>query len=913
MINPQDIKKFAVDWKERGSEKSDANAFWIELLHAFGIAEPTKFMKFELPIDVEEHKCFIDIWLPTTRVLIENKSRGIDLEKPARQSDGKFLTPFRQALRYADALPYSQRPRRIVICNFDEIRVYDMDQFHRLPSYRPNVILLDRLPHEYSRLNFLIDPNDENVNPAVKISKQAIKLIKLVYDALERQLGIRNAELGIEKPFSNYALRITHYELSRFCVRLMFCLYADDADIFAPKQFARYFKNAEDRQAALIDLFRVLDTPPELRPNELRAELADFPYVNGDLFKDAAESVPGLNAAVNHYIIAAAEFDWIDVSPPIFGAMFESILNPDSRRKGGMHYTSVENIHRLIDPLFLDELHDEFKAARRKSKANRRHALEAFQLKLASLRFFDPACGSGNFLTETYISIRTLENETLAALRALGAPCEVLVSIENFYGIEINNFAVAVARTALWIAENQMLKRTASILEKELDFLPLTSAAHITCGNALRLDWNEVVPDGGDYIISNPPFVGRRYQTPTQRTEIAQLFNYKDIDYVACWFKRAAQFMSATQSRAALVATNSIVQGEQVAAVWKDILSVAHIDFAHRTFKWISDSDDPAAVHCVIIGFSTAPKPKPRIIFDGKDEIIAKNINAYLLDAPDFFIEGRAKPICNVPPMRNGNMPADGKNLIITADQIDDFIRREPRAKKFIRPLLGADEFIKGKRRYCLWLVDATADEIASMPTVAARVEAVRQFRLNSTFKNLIDTPHLFRDRNDPERFIVVPVVSSERRRYIPIGFMSKGTITTTQVQIIPDATLFHFGVLTSLVHMAWMRVVAGRLEMSYRYSATIVYNNFPWCARTSAIEKTAARILEVRKQFGDRSLASLYDDQTMPDELRAAHLENDNAVLDAYGFARDMSESEIVSRLMAMYQELVSSSTTRA
>ena len=898
-------RQFNDEWRARGNEKSDAQAFWLAFFRdVMNVPEPEKLMQFEKPIDVDDHKCFIDALIPSTRVLIEQKSRGIDLDKPARQSDGSVLTPFEQAKRYADALPYSQKPRWIVVCNFDEIRIHDMDH----PARPFNSIALDKIEHEIARLQFLIDPNDENVEE-VKISKDAAQLIDNIRAALERQLikiRLRNNTDKFDKtlpPEQSNAL-------NKLCVRLVFCLYAEDAALFKHNQFVDFVKANPGQTRAIAELFRVLNTPRELRPTDLRAELDAFPYVNGGLFAEDALDMPGIdNHSFDLLTIDAADdrkINWFKISPPIFGALFESAVDDDERRTGGMHYTSIANIHKLIDPLFMDALDDEFQSIRRKRK-DKRWKLEAFQDKLASLTFLDPACGSGNFLTETFISLRRLENKVLDELLKLDAACTVKVTIDQFFGIELDSFACAIAQTAMWISEHQMLQETDDRIRKKIPSLPLRHSARIVCGNSLQLDWAQVTLGEVDFIIGNPPFVGRRYQTDAQRADIERLFKYKDIDYVACWFKRAAQFMLDTTTRAAFVATNSIVQGEQVAAVWKEILSVAHIDFAYRTFKWTIDSDainKAAAVHCVIIGFSTAPNPKPRVIFDGDRKIIARNINAYLLDGANFFVENRSKPLCNVPKMRNGNMFADGRHLIIKADEYDDFIRREPAARKFIRPLLGAEEFINGKLRYCLWLVDATADDL-KLPLIAERVEAVRQFRLHSTFKHLVDTPHLFRDRNDPARCIIVPMVSSERRRYIPIGFLLKGTITTTQVQMIPNATLFHFGVLNSSVHMAWMRVVAGRLKSDYRYSSTIVYNNFPWCPPSPAIERTAQSILDVRSRYPDRSLASLYDDSTMPDELRAAHTENDRAVLSAYGFSESMSEAEIVARLMQMYQRL--------
>ena len=876
------MKIFVDDWKAHGSEKSNAQSFWLDLIKVLGIDRPTNFIQFEVPIDVDDHTCFIDAWIPSTKVLIEQKGSGIDLDKPARQSDGKFLTPFKQALRYADALPYSGRPRWIVVCNFVELRIFDMDLYHQQEHYAPNVIAVERLPHEFSRLNFLIDPNDDAVDPSIKISKQAGEIVGLIYHSFDGADPVT---------------------LNKLCVRLVFCLYADDSFIFERNQFNDYLRAAPDRRAALIELFDVLNTPVDRRDPNLRAELKQFPYVNGDLFA-GADPIPNFSIETEHWLLTSAhDFNWSGISPTIFGALFESTLNPVTRRKGGMHYTSIDNIHKVIDPLFLDDLHDEFKSVKRKRK-NKKIELEKFQFKLASLTFLDPACGSGNFLTETFLSLRRLENDVIRELYKLGARCSIRISIENFYGIEINDFAVAVARTALWIAENQMLQETEMIIHEDINFLPLKSAAHIVEGNALRLDWNEIAPRGVDFIIGNPPFVGFTYQTAAQKADLQSIFpKIKNLDYVACWFKKAADFMIGTQTRAAFVATNSINQGETVARLFPQLKT--HIDFAHKTFRWVSESEDMAAVHCAIMGFSVAPNDKPKIIFDGDQKIIAENINAYLFDGPNIIVSSRNTPLCDVPPMVYGNKPADGGNLIIEADDYEQFIRREPRAQKFIHRLIGAEEFINGKDRYCLWLVDATADDL-KLPLIAKRVEGCRQRRLASVAKAIqkfAATPHLFAQITQPadKNYILVPRVSGERRKYIPMGFIDGSVIATDAVQIIPDADLFHFGVLESSVHMAWMRVVCGRLKSDYRYSKDIVYNNFPWCGRSARIEETAQQILDARKKYPDWTLAALYNEETMPVELRAAHEENDRAVLAAYGFDVDMSEPEIVARLMTM------------
>ena len=912
------VTKFFSDWSKHGSEKSDAQLFWIELLQALGLENINRNVEFEKKI---EHLGYIDVFIKPTGVLVEQKSRGIDLDKPARQSDGSFLTPFEQAKRYADALPYSQHPRWIVVCNFDEFRIYDMDRVTSSNVVKFQSIKFAHLPHAYIRLGFLVDPNDDNIEE-VQLSKDAVNIMKRIRQAFARKmLAPRKFKPDVDPV--EFLSSDRKNILNKFCVRLVFCLYSEDAAVFNHNQFVDYIKNAADYGSALVDLFTVLNTPADRRDPTLRAELKNFPYVNGGLFDGDALNLPPFDNVTSAGITLQARtpernktLSWFTINPTIFGALFESDLNRSTRRTGGMHYTSRDNIHKLIKPLFLDELHDEFDAAKRKSKQNRRRALENLQDKIASLTFLDPACGSGNFLTETYIKLRELENDILRELLKLGAVCEIKVSIDQFFGIEINDFACAIAQTAMWISEHKMLFDTEIGIRERVSFLPLKHSARIVCGNALTLDWKKIVPDGVDYIIGNPPFVGYSHQSPEQKAELlaATALNNKKLDYVTAWFYKAADFMDGNYTRAAFVATNSIVQGEQVAAVWRKLFETVHIDFAYRTFKWTSESENMAAVHCVIVGFSVAPSDRPRIIFDGDQKIIATNINAYLFDGPNYFVEKRTAPLCDVPPIMNGNRPADGGNLIIEADDYDLFVRQEPRAEKFIRRLLGSEEFINGKTRWCLWLVDATAEDLR-LPLIADRVERCRLSRLKSTkaaTRKLAATPHLFQEIRQPKNnFILVPTVSSERRQYIPMDFLTADVITTNTVQIIPDADLFHFGVLTSSVHMAWMRTVGGRLEMRYSYSNTLVYNNFVWCSRSAAIEDSARHILEARALYPARSLASLYNPESMPEDLRAAHEANDLAVLDAYGFARDISEAEIVSRLMEMYQRLTAAPPT--
>ncbi len=592
-----------------------------------------------------------------------------------------------------------------------------------------------------------------------------------------------------------------------------------------------------------------------------------------------------------------------------------------------MHYTSIENIHKVIDPLFLNDLRCELdEILDEKVEKQRVRKLDAYQDKLASLTFLDPACGSGNFLTETYLSLRRLENEVIReryhGQTMIGAfVCPIKVSIQQFYGIEINDFAVTVATTALWISEAQMLNETERIVHQDIDFLPLKSYTNIHEGNALRIEWESVVPkDHLNYIIGNPPFVGAYLMSEKQHEDLLDLFGKKwknigEMDYVSGWYKKASLIMQGTHIRAALVSTNSISQGEQVANLWKPLFEEdgIHIDFAHRTFRWDSEASLKAHVHCVIIGFSIAESKSSKIIFEGGIERVVSNINAYLMDAPNTFVISRSKPICDVPSIRKGNQPTDGGHLIIEEKELDSFLNNEPQAKKFIKRLVGAKEYINNKKRYCLWLKAASPIELRQMPYVLERMNRVKEMRLSSNdagARKLADYPHLFRETNNPDSFIIVPSHSSEKRRYIPMGFMGNDSIPTNAVLIIPDATLFHLGILISNVHMAWMRAVCGRLKSDYRYSKDVVYNNFPWPNPTdeqkAKIEQTAQAILDARALYPDFSLADLYDELTMPVELRKAHQDNDRAVMAAYGFPiKTMTESQCVAELFKLYQEL--------
>lgn len=912
-------EEFAEYWKDRGYEKGESQPFWLELLeNVFGVENPARFISFEDKVMLD-HAGFIDGYIPSSRVMIEQKSRNKDLRKPVRQSDGTLLTPFQQAKRYVTELPVSKHPRFIVVSNFTEFLIYDMEK----PSGEPESILLKDLPNEYYRLNFLTDRESELLKREMAVSVQAGDIVGALYDKLLAQY----------KDPDERSLK----SLNALCVRLVFCLYAEDADIFGRRSLFHDYLNdiaPSGIRRALEELFKILDTPEEKRSKYLaddNPKLAEFPYVNGGLFADEEIEIPPFTEEIKELLLnkASEDFDWSGISPTIFGAVFESTLNPETRRSGGMHYTSIENIHKVTDPLFLNDLKSELNGILEiKTAKTRIKRLEAFTDKLSSLKFLDPACGSGNFLTETYMSLRRLENRALEEIQhgqiIFDMGNVIKVSIGQFYGIEINDFAVTVAKTALWIAESQMMKETESIVHMSLDFLPLKSYANIAEGNALRIDWNEVVPKRElNYIMGNPPFVGYSLQTREQKSDILSVFTdekgkpYKTagkIDYVSGWYFKAAELMKNTDIRTAFVSTNSITQGEQTAGVWKPLYDRfgIRIDFAYRTFKWNSEANGKAAVHCVIVGFSADTEKREKYIYTGNRPIKAENINPYLVDAPNVFVESRKKPLCDVPEMTTGNRPADGGHLIIEEKDFDEFIKREPMAKKYIKRLVGAKEYINNQKRYCLWLVDASPAELRKMPLVRERVEACRQDRLNGAAdrQKLAETPAVFRETLNPTTSVIIPVVSSENRRYIPIGYIDKNVICTDRIKLIPEVNLYHFGVLTSNVHMAWVRAVCGRLKSDYNYSKDIVYNNFPWCSPTdeqkAKIEETAQGILNARALYPDCSLADLYDEITMPPELRRAHRENDRAVMRAYEFdVKTMTESMCVSELMKMYREL--------
>lgn len=919
-------RQFYYRWNGKGKEDEDARSYWIELLHdILGVEDVTQRVQFEKKLTGSKGTTEkIDIYIPETRVIIEQKSLGIDLSKP--QPGHGYKTPYEQAKDYDNYLPYEERARWIVLSNFRDIWIYDLNT--RKPE--PVKLQLEELPAKYHLLDFLTNKRTKQVTEEVELSKAAGELVGKIRDRFLTQ-------------YNDPLAPRTQKSLNILCVRLVFCFYAEDAGLFGAKDaFSRYILQYKpgDIRGKLVELFKALDKPLKERADMyLPEEVEAFPYVNGGLFSDENIVIPKITQELKDTLAEAAKFDWSKISPTIFGAVFESTLNPETRRAGGMHYTSIENIHKVIDPLFLDDLREQLEEIKKiQVPGTQKKKLKEYQKKLAGLVFFDPACGSGNFLTETYLSLRRIENEVLRLIVAADnktmtgqitfgfeESSPIQVSIHQFYGIEINDFAVSVAQTALWIAESQTMKETEDIVHQSLDFFPLKTYKGITHTNALRVNWAECVPvEQLSYIMGNPPFVGYSLQTKEQKADILSLYvdengkPYKTagkIDYVSGWYWKASELMmQAPGILAAFVSTNSITQGEQVEGVWRPLYERfgIHIDFGYRTFIWDSEADQKAHVHCVIVGFSKAHNKTKKQIYDEDNIYRVDNINPYLVSGDVVFISKRSKPLCDVPKMISGNRPADGGHLILSKEEKEELIAKEKAAEPYIKRFMMGYEFINNVPRYCLWLVDVKPEELRKMPEVLKRVAACKEDRLNGADdrKKLAETPTQFRETRNPESFIALPVVSSQRRRYIPIGYLHKDVIAGNKLFMIENASMYHYGVITSNVHMSWMRLTAGRLKSDYSYSKDIVYNNFPWPSpsleQRKRIEDTARGILDARALYPDSSLADLYDPLTMPPELRKAHTANDRAVMQAYGMPiKETDEAACVAWLMRLYQKM--------
>jgi len=920
-MNPKEIKKaarlFVERWQDKGSERAHSQSFWLDLLgNVYGIENPVEYISFEHSFDnMMDSTSFLDGYIEKTSVLIEQKGVTKDLNKGIKQSDGSFLTPIQQATRYSASLPYSKRPRWIITCNFREFYIYDMEK----PNSMPSTIRLLDLPTEYYRLEILLDKTNTQIEKETEISVKAGEIIGEIYTELLNQYKNPNDENTLKS-------------INQLCVRLVFCFYAEDAGLFGNhSMFHDYLSQHETRyfRTAIISLFEVLNTPINERDPYIDDSLNIFPYVNGGLFEDTHIEIPQFTEELRQLILkhASSDFDWSEISPTIFGGLFESTLNPEQRHDGGMHYTSIENIHKIIDPLFLNDLKDELneiKQYKQYSKIKSR-ALK-FQNKLSNLIFLDPACGSGNFLTETYLSLRELENEALSLIIGDSPLLDIeiipiKVRINQFYGIEINDFAVSVAKTALWIAESQMFEKTETLIYANDDFLPLKSYVNIVEGNALQLDWNQIVDVNKlNYVIGNPPFLGYKKQKINQKEDLEPLFGKtKAIDYVAGWFYKASQFIENTDVKVAFVSTSSICQGEQVEKIWGVLFNQfdIKIDFAYQSFKWQNETKNSAAVHCVIVGFSyKTTEVKTKVIYRSINSYtIAQNINPYLLDAPTIFIKNRTKPISNVEIMNYGSEPREGGNLILSIDEKNALISESPFMQKYIHRFVSAKDYIDNKYRYCLWLVDADLSEIKKSKITMDRLKATKEFRLHSKQKQAYksaETPYLFTSIRQPKtEYLLIPITTSENRKYIPIGYVDKDVIASNACNTISNASLHTFGIMTSNMHMAWMRTIAGRLKSDYRYSSSIVYNNYPWPKindeTKNEISETAKKILDVRKKYKNSTLGDLYNELIMPVELRKAHQENDKAVMTAYGLPiGKTTETDAVSHLFRLYETMI-------
>lgn len=929
----QAAREFVKTWTsdKKGREDADRQTFWNDLLQrVYGIDNYYDYITYEKDVQVKANGKVttrrIDGYIPSTKTMVEMKGKNVrDLSKPITQSGGDELTPFEQAKRYANFMPNSEQPRWILVSNFNEIDIHDMEN----PLDVPKVIKLEDLPQKVKSLEFMVDANQQQVIDEKQLSVDAGNLVAKIYNELTNAYA-EGRGVDVNEP------RILQ-SLNMLIVRLVFLLYADDSNLFGKEDIFQAFierREPRDIRSDLSDLFKVLDTPEEQRDPYLDDEFNQFAYVNGGMFSDENVIIPQFTDELKRLIVedAGRGFDWSGISPTIFGAVFESTLNPETRRAGGMHYTSIENIHKVIDPLFLNDLHDEFD--RIQNMGNRKQRVtraKEFRDKIGKLKFFDPACGSGNFLTETYLSLRKMENECLRIIignqgtLAVTDESEPKVKIQNFYGIEINDFAVSVARTAMWIAESQMWEQTKDITFANKEFLPLDSNDSIYEGNALRMNWNDIVkPYELDYIMGNPPFVGYKYQNKSQKEDIKHVYkdendkpfkSTKKIDYVACWFFKAAEFINESTVKVSFVSTNSITQGDLVYHIWSPLIKLFSVNilFAYRTFVWNNEAKNKANVHVVIIGFNSGKVSGKKIIFEPEPNM-AKHINPYLLDAPTVMVRAQNKPISATKSMNIGCLASDGGNLIIDENELHDFKKKDPISGKYIKQVMGGVDLLRNKTRYCLWLQNVNPGELKKMPMVLTRIEDVREHRLKSSKKQtreMAKAPYLFQEIRLPESdYLAIPATSSERRDYIPMKLLSKDVIPLFPLSTIPNATLYDLGILQSSTHMSWMRRVAGRLKSDYRYSSKVVYNTFPWPnineQSKKEISNTAQKILDARNLYPDSSLADLYDPLTMPIELRKAHEANDKAVLKAYGLKATATESEIVQHLFKMYEELI-------
>ena len=950
-------QKFVAEWKNRGKEDKDYTEFWEDLLEdVFGVPKARKEIETQSKVKFEGTTKRIDIRVKTSKVVIEQKSNDVNLDAKQKQSgkdaNGKpmELTPMDQAIRYYNNLDTPDQGRYAIACNFKEFRIWD--SYHKNAPQRR--IMLEELPLRWRELKFLIEPYrpegyiDEKREE--RVSSTASDFIRNLYDTI----------LASKKEWSKSELQ----SLNMFCVRIVFCLFAEDAGIFDDGQFRTFLDkfNAKDLSKKFDALFFWLDMTAQKRCDYYKladVEVQQFPYVDGGLFNNAdLYETPAINKAAFEILKSAWDlklkdtdetFDWSEISPTNFGCIFESTVDREVRESGGMHYTTPSNIHRVIDPLFMDDLKEELERIialpidTKGQKDVKYSKLEVFRDRLSSMRFLDPACGSGNFLTETYKSLHALELSAIEselefrhdAIMENQDPCKVRMG--QFFGIEIDHFAASVARASLWIAECQLIQETRKVLHCNIDPLPLEKNTNIIQADALLVDWDNVLKRKSTtetYIIGNPPFQGAKKMTPQQRASLNDAMPSKlpdgtklwdkqgKLDFVCAWYAKAAEYMEGKRNiTAAFVSTNSIIQGDQEAPLWHPLMTHYNLQilFAWRSFKWFNEAERTAHVHCVIVGFYLSKRKRQvchRLFMEDGTSVNANNINGYLLNAENLFVWNRAKPLCKIPEMGIGNKPIDGGNYLFDKQEMQDFIQKEPASEKYFHPYYGGEEFISGTPRYCLWLGDATPAEVASMPLCMKRVEAVKAYRAKSDSKptqQFAKAPRRFHVENMPANdYFVVPRTSSQSRDYIPMGRLKPTDFCSDGIQLIPEATLFHFGVLQSSIHMAWLRIVCGRLETRYRYSNGIVYNNFPWPKATdeqkAAIETTAQAILDTRSKYHDSSLDQLYNSSLMHNDLVAAHDNNNRAVAAIYaqyGIDLNMSDEEIAIVLMRICTKL--------
>jgi hypothetical protein len=934
MINWNEIKAraitFSKDWEDVVSEEAEAKSFLDAFFQVFGISR-RKFANFEFKVKkLNDKDGYIDL-LWKGHILVEMKSRGQNLDKA-----------FLQAKDYALSLGDKELPRYILVCDFHEFRLYNTDDFSS------NTFLLADLNQNVNLFGYLIGREIKVYKEQDPVNIKAAELMGKLHDRLE--------EIGY-----------TGHKLEVFLVRTLFCLFAEDTQIFSKQQFQDYIEqrtniDGSDLAAKIQEIFQVLNTPTDERMTTLDEDLTAFPYVNGHLFNEIIPTA-SFDSKMRIALLECCYLDWSKISPAIFGSMFQSAMNPKERRNLGAHYTSEQNILKVIEPLFLNELRTEFD----KLKSNK-PKLKDFHDKLSRLKFFDPACGCGNFLIVTYRELRLLEIEVLKKIYSSG---ERFISIHDIlkidvdvvYGIEYEEFPAKIAEVAMWLMDHLMNRQVELAFGQYVSRLPLKKSANIIYGNALKIDWNKIIEHPMNlivdakvdyasepiatygksthsnlqkvkfnYILGNPPFIGSRIMNAEQKKDLIAVFdnskNSGELDYVAGWYILAAKYMQNTDVKCAFVSTNSIVQGQHTSILWGNLMQNygIKIHFAHRTFKWSNEAKGNAAVYCIIVGFYFEQNASIELglnqvikeIYDYENikgdahKIIAKNINPYLIDAKNIFIDKRSKPLCNVPEMNFGNMPADGGHYLFTDKEKNDFLAKEPLAEKYFKAFISAREFLHNEKRWCLWLEDFIPQEIHQLKLVKERISLVQKLREKSSRPYLANIPTLFAQITQPKGkdFLLIPSTTSENRKYMTLGLFKSTNISSNSCHIIPDGNLFQFGILSSKMHMSWVKVVCGRLKSDYRYSKDIVYNNFPWPEsptekQLKLIKEKAQKVLDTRAKYPDSSLASLYDALTMPPDMVRAHAELDKAVDSAYRatpFSTDASRMEYLFDLYEKY-----------